>query len=250
MTIPALVDKFFYAKEFDDNLTVASMRAYHIGMRQFESCWQNLTTDDWAEFEEAVKRQKAMLLQNGLKPISLRAYVTVLRSFVNWSHQNGYRRGPYSRTKMKVPKLLPGFLEREEFMKLLTVPVDTRRSRRAQLATRVFLDTCGSKCSLAVHQQTPCVSGTRLTAFARLGADGGPLRAGAFYSLRSATRGSTRMARQAGISDAAKPVAASVRATGGPVKSPESLHRGRGVRIQSLKSFQVIHAVHGVPRVV
>ena len=37
---------------------------------------------------------------------------------------------------------------------------------------------------------------------------------------------------------------------GGPVKSPESLHRGRGVRIQSLEFLQIIHAVHGVPRVV
>ena len=36
----------------------------------------------------------------------------------------------------------------------------------------------------------------------------------------------------------------------GSVKSPESVHRGRGVRIQSLKFFQVTHAVHDVPPVV
>jgi hypothetical protein len=63
MNLPELEAKFLHEKEFNYNLTVASFRAYRIGLRQFSSCWQGLSIDS-PEFDQAEKVRVALLLQS------------------------------------------------------------------------------------------------------------------------------------------------------------------------------------------
>lgn len=141
MDYPKIVAEFLHDKADIQKSTPATVRAYIIGLRQFESCLQNLTSLEAPEADMAVKMHAAMLMRNGLKPISCKAYMTVHSSFLNWCHENGYRSTPYRKFKLKVPKLLPNFLSRPEFMALLNVPVDTQPLRRGQLVCRVIMDT-------------------------------------------------------------------------------------------------------------
>lgn len=92
-------------------------------------------------FDEATERAIMTMMRGGLKRISAASYAAAVSSFGNWLHAKRIRAAPYKKIKIRVPKMEPDFLERDEYLAMLRTPVCGLNLRRAQVAVNVFLDT-------------------------------------------------------------------------------------------------------------